>query len=572
MKISNIIPYYQAKAEKNYQNKPKAEQNIQPQQNYAKLPTTSQYLSFCAGYSLNLNETLNNLLSNESEYPIDIYKKAQEELESGNSKNKTLYDIHFDKYKGVLDCYTLKELKEKYPEFNEVISAYNVEAKENSFIGIYQNNESELFDINEDLTLQLIKLYWGQGFSLSGLSDYIKNNSKNNEGINLYYTMTKKLNIPLMTPHYANVLKLSNKEYNDKFSEQMSIKRKEAAEARLQKSEGEPVVIPRGPLTKAHRKHISEGLIKYYEENPEKAYQISARQKEFYANNPKYKEQVSEAMDYAWNRTREGRGIKKQLSKFLKKQNIAISEDELTLKKEPNAQQKATLDAFWKKNPWAKGQFSIAAKAGWDWAKEDLSEIFDGKTIPDVKISFNIIPTQLREEISAWAVKNGFEDSKDEKFGLAVIYKDSNVTETKKCREKTQKMTRIMDEYSKKHPNSDNDIASAMQLTLIQFAKDLELGSEELPEKIRTSKGAQFIFNNFLTDFDGENIIYKKRGIYSKHPIEGVDILKLSAIYTHIMNFAIGFGFEELAEYMDKNFDQMYSLVKNKKVEMSMFK
>ena len=572
MKISNINFNYPSPYKKILQkNNERQDNGIMLQTNYASIPSTSQYLSFCAGYSLKLSETLNNLLPDKHEYPLDIYDMAHRELERGNPDNKTLYDIHFDKYKGVLDCYSLKELKDKYPEFNNVISAYNVEAKDNSFVGIYQNNESELFDINEDLSLQLIKLYWGQGFSLSGLSNYIKDNSKNSEGINLYYTMAKKLNIPLMNPHYANVLKLSNKEYNEKFSEQMSIKRKEAAEARLQKSEGEPVIIPRGPLTEAHKKHISEGLRKYYEENPEETYKISARQKEFFANNPKYREQISEAMDYAWNRTREGKGIKRQLIKFLRKQNVMISDDELTLKKELSTQNRKSLEDFWNKNPWAKGQFSIATKLGWAWAKEDLSEIFDGKTIPDVKISFNIIPTQVRNRVGTWAAKNGFEEAKNENFGLAVIYKDSKVTESRKCREKTQKMTKIMDEFSKTHPNSDNNIASAMQLALIQFVKDMETDSKNLPENIRHNKGAKFIFEQLVTNFGGENIIYRQMGNYTKYPINGVDIASISRIYTDIMHFALKYNFVELAAYMDDNFDKMFSLVENKKVDIKMF-
>ena len=174
------------------------------------MPTSAHYLSFCAGYTINLNETFEHL--KEEDYPCDIQEMVLAEIENKNPNNKTLCDIHFEKYKGILDCYSLDELKEKYPEFENVVSAYDVIAKDNSFVSKFQNNELELFSNDEDLTLQLIKLYWGQGFSLTDLSNYIAKHDKNGKGINLYYAMKNKLNIPFMNSRYANVLKLSNKE------------------------------------------------------------------------------------------------------------------------------------------------------------------------------------------------------------------------------------------------------------------------------------------------------------------------------------------------------------------------
>ena len=117
----------------------------------------TNYPIFCGGYSINLKETYNHL--SENDYPRGIKAKVEETLENPDN-TKTLYDVHFEKYKGINDCFDLEELKEKYPEFNGVISAYDADTKDKSFLNKWQNNESELFSSGEDLTLQLIKLYW----------------------------------------------------------------------------------------------------------------------------------------------------------------------------------------------------------------------------------------------------------------------------------------------------------------------------------------------------------------------------------------------------------------------------
>ena len=131
MKIQSVSFLNQTKnsVKKNSLNKQKAEiNNVNP----AKLPSTSQFLAFCRGYTLNLRETYKHLKSED--YPQDIQKQVEVALQNDET-NKTLYNVHFDKYAGVLDCYTLDDLKEKYPEFQDVLSVYDVQAKDESFIG-----------------------------------------------------------------------------------------------------------------------------------------------------------------------------------------------------------------------------------------------------------------------------------------------------------------------------------------------------------------------------------------------------------------------------------------------------
>ena len=152
MKITNFYPI------KPFNNK-KIQQSAK-KQNIQQLPqikNINYFPCFLGGYSLDLSKVAENL--SEEKFPPDIFELTQKTLKNGNAKNKTLYDIHFEKYKGVLDCYSLDELKEKYPEFKDVISVYDIETKENSFIDDFLKGKSEVFSDSEDLTLQLIKLY-----------------------------------------------------------------------------------------------------------------------------------------------------------------------------------------------------------------------------------------------------------------------------------------------------------------------------------------------------------------------------------------------------------------------------
>ena len=174
MEITNI-KFYQNSNGINYKNKIKSNNfnnRISNTNTKTFMPLTSQYLAFCGGYSIDLKEVKRNLDS--SDYPCDIEKMVNNEIENDSYKNKTLYDVHFDKYKEILDCYSLDELKEKYPEFSDVISVFDVSANKGSFIDKYFEENLDAFTSNEDLTLSLIKLYWGEGFSLNDLANFME--------------------------------------------------------------------------------------------------------------------------------------------------------------------------------------------------------------------------------------------------------------------------------------------------------------------------------------------------------------------------------------------------------------
>lgn len=392
----------------NSQNKLKMRNKIDNQQitsadKKAKLPVPSaaQILSFTGGYSLNLAETikhLDKLASKKSDvYPPQIREWAGIILEEGNKTKETLISVHKKFYESLKDCFTLDEAKKKFPEFKDVIPAENVKVHEGSFIDDFQKGKLEYFDNDEDLSLQLLKLYWGEGFSINDLRRY-------SDGKNLSHTLNK-LNIPTVDRTYGQLLKLSDPEYNERLTKEMTAKRLAALDRKAQESSGEPVYIKRGPLSAEHKKHISEGLQKYYEQNPEAVYNLSERQRKFYEENPDRAKQLSRVTTKAWYVFGADK-IKAAMSAFMKKQGVKTFdtsklETPLALTKEESS----VMKKFWASHDWARKSFSKNMTYAWKKVKEEQTIVYDVRLAPQ-----NFIKRMVK-----WAEEQGI-NLKEEDF------------------------------------------------------------------------------------------------------------------------------------------------------------
>lgn len=345
----------------------------------SQLPTTAQYLAFTGGYSLDLSSTikhLDKLAEKKSDvYPPQIREWAGIILEEGNKTKETLISIHKKFYENLKDCFTLEEAKEKFPEFKDVIPADSVKAHEGSFIDDFQKGKLEYFDTDEDLSLQLLKLYWGEGFSLNDLRKY-------SDGKSLSHTLNK-LNIPTVDRTYGHVLKLSDPEYNERLTKQMTEKRLATMDRKAQENDGEPVFIKRGPLSEEHKKHISEGLLRYYQQNPEAIYNLSERQRKFYEENPDRAKILSRVATKAWHIFGADK-IKAAMSAFMKRHNVktfdsAKLETPLSLTKEESS----AMKKFWAENEWARKSFSKNMTYAWKKVKEEQSIIYEMRLAPN---------------------------------------------------------------------------------------------------------------------------------------------------------------------------------------------
>lgn len=365
------------------------------------LPTTAQYLAFTGGYSLDLASTVKNLdklaQKKSNVYPPQIREWAGIILEEGNKAKETLINIHKKFYESIKDCFSLDEVKKKFPEFKDVIPSKNIKSQEGSFIDDFQKGKLEYFDKEEDLSLQLLKLYWGEGFSINDMRRYA-------DGKDISYAM-KKLNIPLTDRTYGKVLKLSDPEYNARLTKEMTAKRLEALDRKAQEATGEPVFIKRGPMSEEHKKHISEGLLRYYEQNPEAVYNLSERQKEFYAQNPERAKIMRRVTTKAWHIFGADR-IKDAMSAFMKKNGIhTFSSSKLENPLEFTKEESAMMKKFWASNDWARKSYSKNMTYAWKKVKEEQNIIYQVR----------LAPRSFIQKIKNWAEKQGIH-LKDEDF------------------------------------------------------------------------------------------------------------------------------------------------------------
>ena len=374
---SNPVRIYNAKVQEQ-----RIKKNIVSNTNLSLMPTSIDLISFKGGKSLSLEQTIAQL-DKYSTFPPDIRQMAMQEINAGNPKEKTLIDVHKDKYAVLNDMESLNEVKKAFPEFKDVLSDSQIDYKPNSFVDDVKAGRNKYFDPEIDLSLQLLQLYWGEGFSRSDLTEKF-------EGRNIQGTMDK-LNIPRVERNYGIYLKLSDKDYNARFSKEMSERSKMVARNIAERREG--VYIPKGPLTEIHKRNISQGLLNFYSEHPERLSEMSKRQQEFYENNPVEKTKFSLVLYRAWG-YREADSIRKRLSKFMGKKELTPEE---LADISPKSQER--LKEFWKKNPWAAQQFSKCMKKSWEHQK-DLTKmgmvhepIFVGK----------LFANEIAKEITAYA-------------------------------------------------------------------------------------------------------------------------------------------------------------------------
>ena len=452
MQINNIsFTNLPPKRTINKHSSPKTQQNTTQQINLP-LPTTAQYLAFTGGYSLDLADTVKHLdmlaQKKSNVYPPQIREWAGIILEEGNKTKETLINIHKKFYESVKNCFSLEEVKAKFPEFKDVIPSENVNTLNGSFIDDFRNGKLEYFDNDEDLSLQLIKLYWGEGFSINDLRKYA-------DGKDISYVM-RKLQIPLTEPTYGKILKLSDPEYNTRLTKEMTEKRMAALDRKAQEATGEPVYIKRGPLSAEHKKHISEGLHRYYEQNPQAVYNLSERQRKFYEENQDRAELLSRVTTKAWYVFGADK-IKAAMAAFMKKQGIKTFdstklENPLAFTKEESS----TLKKFWATNEWARKSFSKNMSYAWKKIKEEQTVVYYPR----------VAPRGFIKKIQDWGRKQNIE-IKDENF-IAKI--DPNNPQNNYLNNEISKYTRAFVDSTQ---NESTIMANSFFLALLNVNREI---------------------------------------------------------------------------------------------------
>ncbi len=517
------------------------------------MPTYAHYLSFCGGSSLNLKQSVENLdklsIKNGArkgdKFPKDIHELALSIIETGNPANLRLIDIHKQKYSMLNDCYNLDDVKALFDEFSGVLSDSEINYQPDSFIARVKKGEIENFSKDEDVAMQLLKLYWAQGFSLNDLKNY-------SNGIDLYHTM-KKLNIPTFDRDYAHVLKFSDKDYNARITSFMTQRRAESMERKIQTAQGEPVYIPGGPLSEMHKKHISEGLVNYYGLHPEKLVEMSNRQKEYFENNPEQKELLRDVALYAWNNTQEGRSIKKHLVKFFRKHNTEFNDEVLLGNKDKTSKpQQEVFAKFWKVNSWACKKSSQAFLQAWQFVR-DMS-ISAPSSVSEYTISF--APKGLFKIFEDWCKKNKIPMTN------AVIL---NSMRSELTDEQYNYIQKVFYKFIQDNPEEMSNLTSTMISALYSVRSDIL--SNNIDPQICSDENflpvVVYCINNVIIPDGGSQI----KPIVDISPNISMDsVLKLA---NNLSLIAMGSNQQKFIEYINAKIDKAYDIVKRAHVSSS---
>lgn len=525
--------------------KNKVQKNNIEQNKIENLPpvSASYMLAFTGGKSLNLEQTVKQIEQFGS-FPPDIKEEAEQIIKEGNPDNKTLIDVHKEKYEGLNYLDNLDDIKELYPEFEGVLPDSAVEIREGSFMDDVKKGKIPYFDKNQDVAVQLLQMYWGEGFSLNDLKTQFAGKSIN--------SVFEKLNIPKTDRTYGYYLKFSDKEYNERFTSKMSERLKGLHREKIARKDG--VYIPRGPLTPEHKANISKGLIKHYTEHPEKALEMSERQKRFYEEHPEEKIKFSEVMLRAWGK-REAAPIKKALSRFLKR---PLTDEELSNIFAQNKETKAKMQAFWDKNKWAKDKFSNLMKKSWARQKE-LDEM---GLIYEPFYTANLIPKKMQEKIGRIMAPN---NKNFANIPTSLIPDLRELTDnpnliTPAGSIEMKETGKIIDDYFDANPSEQDVLADTLDMGFAIAIK--ELAEEKVKNMDKYPAFAE------MTVYWQDTAVQK----WKQHAPTGID--ELTKIYSTLMNICVANNDLASAKKIDKSIESAYDLVinKNPKIkDMTMF-
>ncbi len=513
-----------------------------PQQNHMQralypMPDYRSYISFKGGKSLDLKQTMTDLLKPE-ECPPGVWERAQEVLAEGNPQNKTLIDIHKEVYDDLHYVSSIEELREFFVQFKDVKSAHDIKPVANSFLDHVKKGELEHFNPKNDTSLDLVQLLYAEGFSRSDLLQYTNN-------VNISGSI-KGLNIPVLNPHYAQVLKLSDKEFNERITRTIAQNKFENADRKAQ--QGEPVYIPsprKGqPLSAEHRAKISEALREYWAQNPEKIDELSARQKTYFEENPEQAELFSLVVTKTWGKSP---SIIKALSKHFKKCGAEPVDEKSFTPKNLSSTQRALMKEFWNKNPWAKQMFSENMKAAWEEVRTEDKYCHTIKLFPD----------EIVQKTIKWGKENGIEYEPQD---FETEYRRKNPKEVITLDPKATPAVQGYLNLDEKESSVISDVWGNTVTDLYNYMK------EKIKKDKKISEHNKLAYEGICSYSEREvlKILTQKRYNEKGQPVAPYATAEeLYGIYGIVYALCIDSGFNDCTDFMNKRLEENYRKFRN---------
>lgn len=253
-------------------------------------------IGFC-GESTDLSKAVKKLkateiMNDDKRIPSRVEDLSNLIIKKGNPQKLTLIDIHKQAYFNIMCANSIEEIREKFPEFRNVCSVDELDPppQQGSFLRDILDGKNEYFNKDNDISLQLMKMYWGEGFSLSDLEKHTGIKSTT------FASVMKILNIPTKNQHYASVLKHSDAEVSKRIIDMINATKC----ANFEKANGY-ISIPKGCLPVEMSQKILDSLFAYYEKDPIRIYDQPKIVKNFYNDNILAKEIFRATMFELWN-------------------------------------------------------------------------------------------------------------------------------------------------------------------------------------------------------------------------------------------------------------------------------
>ena len=144
-----------------------------------------------------------------------ILNRYKQGIESGENTN--LGDIHFDYYADLLNCETLEEAKELYPEFENVVDAKTLTDNFTTRSSFYKVKNGKYEGLTlENLSLKLLQSHYGKANPV--------NSPDKNFGINgkQLSALLQKLNVKELSKNYIMTIYRESDEYTQNASKRLS--------------------------------------------------------------------------------------------------------------------------------------------------------------------------------------------------------------------------------------------------------------------------------------------------------------------------------------------------------------
>jgi|GEM_PF-4264714 len=500
------------------------------------MPTSAHYahISFQGGKSVeDLEKTIEDLKKYDEisqgkpdykpVFPPGVYELAKEVAEAGNPESKTLIDIHKEVYEDLEFVDNVEELRAFFPEFKDVKSFGEVikETNKGSFISEVSEGNIPYFKNPENLPLELVKLVYGQGISLNDLKE------EHTNGKSAYGSLVK-FNIPTLHRYYAQMLQLSIPEKNERITSLMAERLIGKTSWSGQSEEGEPYIpIPKKgkPHSEETKKKISEKLKEYYAKNPERTFNPTPRQRDYYEQDPVMNELRSLAAQGAWDNCS---SIKIKMSKHFKKAGETLDAKNINLS-DLSEKQSVLMKEFWDKNPWAKKLWGEKLHEAWGTVREKY----------EINHSVVTIPPTLAFYISKWAKEKGID--------YPIVFNSKHYSDDNQTRD--ERSHEIITQYYDENPKMQDVIGTAAQLTLYKLTRESGITNKlNAQEKKLALEIQKIIDKEIITEPD-------KTG---KRELKQMNTSVLIQYYAGVQATLIMSNSHRIKDLLDKSFEENF--------------